>query len=75
VGKLKYDLIDIAKPEGNYMVLESLTLEKNIARMIHILTPSAINKKFKIGREHESDLRINDISVSRLHATIKYKNE
>ena len=29
---------------------------------------------FKMGRGHESDLRINDISVSRLHAMIKYKN-
>ena len=28
---------------------------------------------FKMGRGHESDLRINDISVSRLHAIIKYK--
>lgn len=27
-----------------------------------------------MGRGHESDLRINDISVSRLHAMIKYKN-
>lgn len=26
-----------------------------------------------MGRGHESDLRINDISVSRLHAIIKYK--
>ena len=27
-----------------------------------------------MGRGHESDLRINDISVSRLHAMIKYKD-
>lgn len=27
-----------------------------------------------MGRGHESDLRINDISVSRLHALIKYKD-
>ena len=26
-----------------------------------------------MGRGHESDLRINDISVSRLHAMVKYK--
>lgn len=27
-----------------------------------------------MGRGHESDLRINDISVSRLHAMIKFKD-
>jgi pSer/pThr/pTyr-binding forkhead associated (FHA) protein len=27
-----------------------------------------------MGRGHESDLRINDISVSRLHAFIKFKD-
>jgi pSer/pThr/pTyr-binding forkhead associated (FHA) protein len=27
-----------------------------------------------MGRGHESDLRINDISVSRCHALIKFKN-
>jgi hypothetical protein len=29
---------------------------------------------FKLGRGHESDLRINDISVSRCHAKIKLEN-
>jgi len=28
----------------------------------------------KIGRGHDADLRINDISVSRFHAVIKFKN-
>ncbi len=27
---------------------------------------------FKLGRGHESDLRVGDISVSRLHAAIKF---
>lgn len=31
--------------------------------------------EFKIGRGHDSDLRINDISVSRVHAAILYKNQ
>ena len=38
------------------------------------MKPSQSNHVFKMGRGHESDLRINDISVSRLHAMIKYKN-
>jgi pSer/pThr/pTyr-binding forkhead associated (FHA) protein len=28
--------------------------------------------EFKIGRGHESDLRVSDISVSRCHAMLKY---
>ena len=29
--------------------------------------------EFKMGRGHESEVRVNDISVSRCHAIIKYK--
>ena len=31
--------------------------------------------EFKLGRGHESEVRINDISVSRCHAIIKYKED
>jgi len=55
-------------------VLESLNQEKNTSRIVHIVKPSAGKDVFKMGRGHESDLRINDISVSRLHAMIKYKD-
>jgi pSer/pThr/pTyr-binding forkhead associated (FHA) protein len=54
--------------------LESLNQEKNTSRIVHIVKPSAGKDVFKMGRGHESDLRINDISVSRLHAMIKYKD-
>jgi len=69
-----YNLVKYDKPEGNYMVLESLSQEKNNSRIIHIIRPSAQKNVFKLGRGHESDLRINDISVSRCHARIKLEN-
>ena len=43
--------------------------------MVHLITPTFHMKTFKLGRGHDSDLRINDISVSRCHAVIKFKND
>ena len=61
---------------GNFLWLESLTFEKNSSRMVHVIKPTAGGKtEFKLGRGHESDLRVSDISVSRCHAIIKYDDE
>ena len=68
-----YNLVDYSRPEGDYLVLESLNQEKNTSRIIHIIRPSETKDTFKLGRGHESDLRINDISVSRCHAIIRFK--
>lgn len=68
---MKYNLVQYEKPQGDYLVLESLMQEKNTSRIIHIIKPSGTKTIFKLGRGHESDLRINDISVSRCHAKIK----
>lgn len=38
---------------------------------MHVIKP-AEQTEFKIGRGHESDLRVSDISVSRCHAMLKY---
>jgi pSer/pThr/pTyr-binding forkhead associated (FHA) protein len=52
------------------MVIESLPLEKNTSRTIHVLNFSNEKKSFNMGRGHESEVRVNDISVSRTHAII-----
>jgi len=68
-----YKLVDFDKPSsGHFMVLESLPLEKNTSRTIHVLKFSAEKNSFNMGRGHESEVRVNDISVSRCHAIIKY---
>jgi pSer/pThr/pTyr-binding forkhead associated (FHA) protein len=56
-----------------YILLESMPLDKNTSRMIHMLAVSDAKNEFKLGRGHESEVRVNDISVSRCHSIIKYK--
>lgn len=72
---ITYHLVEYERPQENcYLVLESLNQEKNSSRIIHIIRPNETKDCFKLGRGHESDLRINDISVSRCHAIIKFKD-
>ena len=68
----KYSLIDIQKPNSDYIMLESLTLEKSTSRIIQILKPHMRVHTFKLGRGLDQDLRVNDISVSRYHAQIRF---
>jgi pSer/pThr/pTyr-binding forkhead associated (FHA) protein len=74
-GYKTFNLVDYSRPSGDYLVLESLNQEKNTSRIIHIIIPGENKNSFKFGRGHESDLRINDISVSRCHAIIKFKED
>lgn len=69
-----YPLVDFERPEGNYIILESLTMDKNSSRMIHVIRANEDKNSFKMGRGHEADIRISDISVSRTHAILKYVN-
>lgn len=65
-------LIDFLKPNNkNYMILESLNQMKdnNNYKSIHVVTLDP-GSKIVMGRGHDADMRINDISVSRLHGTI-----
>jgi hypothetical protein len=52
-----------------------MPLDKNTSRNIHMLTVTANKSEFKLGRGHESEVRINDISVSRCHAIIKCRKD
>ena len=68
-----YNLFDYSVPEGqNYIILQSLNSVKENAYplSIHVLMFIDNGDYFSIGRGHESDIRISDISVSRLHAKI-----
>jgi hypothetical protein len=67
-------LVDYEKPNGDYMMLESLYHDKNTSRIIYVLKANSHIMNFKLGRGHDSDLRYNDISMSRVHAKIQFNN-
>jgi len=56
------------------MILESLNAEKNSSRTVHTVIINSDRTSFSLGRGHDSDLRINDISVSRKHASLEYRD-
>jgi len=66
----KFDLISIDKPDSAYIILEILSKEKNVSRGVHVIKMESKNN-IRLGRGHDSDIRITDISVSRCHALIK----
>jgi len=72
----QFDLINVEKPtDKKYIVLESLNQlkENNNFKSIHVVNLEN-EEKIILGRGHDSDVRINDISVSRVHASIILNN-
>lgn len=70
-------MVDLNRPTDKdtpYIILESLNSEKNSSRTIHTVIINSEQTSFSLGRGHDSELRINDISVSRKHASLEYKD-
>jgi len=70
-GNNYFDLIESTRPTESYIVLESLNQLKdnNNYKSIHVITLKE-DEKIIMGRGHDSDVRINDISVSRTHSCL-----
>jgi hypothetical protein len=71
--KYKDKVLDIwdVKPKFNsYIILETMITEKNTTRVIYIINMDR-KDNVKLGRGHDSDIRLSDISVSRFHSLIK----
>lgn len=71
-GKIE-ELIEIPKPSHHYMILEILCKDNNSNRGLQVVS-FANKQNLKIGRGHDADVRITDISVSRAHADLRYIN-
>ena len=57
----------IKKPEGSHLILEGITEKSKNLMVIQNVPEDGI----KIGRSHDCDIRVTDISVSRNHAFIE----
>ncbi|KRX04576.1 SMAD/FHA domain [Pseudocohnilembus persalinus] len=70
-----FDLVDIQKPDCPYLLLEVVTKDKKIHKNLFLIQAHNNQQlETKLGRGHECDVRISDISVSRKHAFIKFKD-
>ena len=72
----------------NFIVLESISKDNDNSKTLHVLNMVGLNEPVKFvakydssnsnfyikGRGHECDIRISDISVSRLHAIIRFSS-
>lgn len=66
---IKYEIPDYSTAHNaQYFILESIST--NSSKVIHIVNMDYTDE-IKIGRGHDADVRVTDISVSRLHAFIK----
>lgn len=68
----RVELFTVEKPAGPYIILEVISKDRNSAG-IQVISLSS-NGCITMGRGHESDVRISDISVSRCHAKIYLRN-
>ena len=65
-----YSLLCVQKPENNYIILESINSGVDSGKTINVISFQD-KKNIRLGRGHDSDIRLSDISVSRNHANIK----
>jgi hypothetical protein len=66
-----YDLISLEKPTSPYMILEKTEEDGQMPTIVVIMPQPDV--PIKMGRGHTCEMRINDISVSRTHAVLKFQ--
>lgn len=69
----KVPLVEVPGTKPPFIVLESMMRDsqQHVSRGLHVIS-LAEQKLLKLGRGHESDVRIADVSISRWHATIRF---
>lgn len=72
-GKERQPLVEVPWTQPPFIVLENMVRDsqQHATRGLHVI--SLAEKVLKLGRGHESDVRIADVSISRCHATIRFQ--
>ena len=74
MGNTVIELIQIPKPPEKYIILEGLCKDKNSSKWLHVISLNNKNS-ITLGRGNDCELKMTDISVSRVHASIKLIGE
>jgi len=71
-GTERTPLVEVPRTQPPFIVLENMVRDsqQHASRGLHVI--SLADKVLKLGRGHESDVRIADVSISRCHATIRF---
>lgn len=66
-------LVEVPRTQPPFIALENMVRDshQHSCHGLHVIS-LADNKLLKLGRGHESDVRIADVSISRCHATIRF---
>ena len=72
-GKL-FSLIDFQHEFKSYLTLESLSVDKNKNKFLYVISLEN-NGKIRLGRGHDSDVLLSDVSVSRIHCLLSIENK
>ena len=67
-----YELITIERPASPYIIMEKVVEDRKTSAFTLIIPEE--EKTINLGRGHQCDFRISDISVSRVHAHLKFEN-
>lgn len=72
IGHERSPLVEVPRTQPPFIVLENMVRDsqQHAGRGLHVI--SVAEKVLKLGRGHESDVRIADVSISRCHATIRF---
>ena len=65
-GRL-YEILDFKNDFNNYLIIESITLDKNQNKYLYVVNLDQPNNQISIGRGHDCQILLSDISVSRWH--------